>query len=90
MRRIFGAIALLAALAGGQAVAQQQDQQQLQQQQDRQQRDVEEGRQTIQNPYRQEYRTMAVEARRNAEQAQDPADKEKWLKLAKAWERLAR
>ena len=91
MRRTFAVIVFVAALASGQAcLAQQQDQQQLQQQQDRQQRDVEEGRQQNATIRQQEYRSMAAQARRNADQAQDPASKEKWLKMAENWERLSR
>ena len=92
MRRTFGMIALLAALASGQAcLAPQQDQQQLQQQQDRQQRDLEEQRQPRNdNPRREEYRTMANEARRHAEQAKEPDSKAKWLKTAENWDKLAR
>ena len=90
MRRTFGTIALLTALASGQAcLAQQQDQQQLQQQQDRQQRDVEQGLTSNAGPYRQDYRTMASDARRNAEKAKTPASKERWLKMAKKWDDLA-
>jgi len=89
MRRTFGMIVLLAALASSQASLAQQDPQQLQQQQDRQQRDVEEGRQQNASPFRANYRAMANEARRKAELAKAPDSKAHWLKMADRWDQLA-
>ena len=89
MRRTFGMIVLLAALASSQASLAQQDPQQLQQQQDRQQRDMEEGRQQNASPFRANYRAMANEARRHAERAKAPDSKAHWLKMADNWDQLA-
>ena len=89
MRRTFGMIVLLAAVASGQACLAQQDPQPLQQQQDRQQRDVEEGRQQNASPFRANYRAMANEARRKAELAKAPDSKANWLKMADGWDQLA-
>jgi hypothetical protein len=91
MRRTFGMIALLGALAGAGACLAQ-DQQTLQAQQDQQQRNVEQGLDQQQSVYpgQQQYRSMAAEARRRAELAQSSAQKTRWLKMAANWDKLAR
>jgi hypothetical protein len=90
MRRTFGTIALLTALAAASAaMAQQQDAQQLQQQQDRQQWNVERGLQGSADPFRGQYHAMADTARRHAEQAKTPESKARWIKSAAHWDQLA-
>lgn len=88
MRRTFGLIVLVAALANAQACLAQQDTQPSQEQQDWQQQKLEQ-QQRRTSRLGDEYRTMAREARRHAEDAKAPDAKSKWLRSAQNWDQLA-